>query len=309
MLPFLIGAIIIYGFYRLIRYIMMRHYFNSTNFLSQKEKIEATIKEYNEISEYVREIPNKNQFMPPDTSNQHAHLATFENTSTHNYKRDRNEKKLNSENVYNASLQIVRKASEEPIKYLCKYFNIKPTEENLIQLQEISENISRMENTIENLSLRQQKIEEDFNPPKYILKHYKKELMDKLGAEIPDIEVEYSEYIFEYVSAGGNSSQKSVITFNGETVEAIAEYISETIKYRKSAKAQRALMTNTLRTAIKERDDYTCQFCFTSIADQSLLLLEIDHIVPVSKGGLSIPENLQTLCWKCNRTKSDKIID
>ncbi|WP_256948040.1 HNH endonuclease [Streptococcus pneumoniae] len=31
-------------------------------------------------------------------------------------------------------------------------------------------------------------------------------------------------------------------------------------------------------------------------------------MVPVSKGGLSTPDNLQTLCWKCNRSKSNKIL-
>ncbi|RAE55164.1 HNH endonuclease, partial [Burkholderia multivorans] len=36
------------------------------------------------------------------------------------------------------------------------------------------------------------------------------------------------------------------------------------------------------------------------------LLLEVDHIKPISKGGLSEIENLQTLCWRCNRSKSNK---
>lgn len=36
-------------------------------------------------------------------------------------------------------------------------------------------------------------------------------------------------------------------------------------------------------------------------------ILEVDHIVPVSKGGLSEPENLQTLCWRCNRAKGAKM--
>lgn len=39
------------------------------------------------------------------------------------------------------------------------------------------------------------------------------------------------------------------------------------------------------------------------------LLLEIDHIIPVSKGGRTEEENLKTLCWKCNRSKSNKIIN
>ncbi|MFC5731548.1 MULTISPECIES: HNH endonuclease [Nocardioides] len=49
-----------------------------------------------------------------------------------------------------------------------------------------------------------------------------------------------------------------------------------------------------------------CRHCAVSLADEPHLLLEVDHIVPVSKGGLSTPENLQTLCWRCNRRKSNK---
>ena len=35
--------------------------------------------------------------------------------------------------------------------------------------------------------------------------------------------------------------------------------------------------------------------------------LEVDHIVPVSKGGKSTMDNLQTLCERCNRGKRDKL--
>lgn len=62
----------------------------------------------------------------------------------------------------------------------------------------------------------------------------------------------------------------------------------------------------TLRDYILKRDNYTCQKCGNSKRIEPNLLLEVDHIYPVSKGGLSIPENLQTLCWKCNRSKSNK---
>ena len=66
-------------------------------------------------------------------------------------------------------------------------------------------------------------------------------------------------------------------------------------------------MTPQLREAILRRDNWTCQCCGNSIFREPNLLLEVDHIIPVSAGGKTEPSNLQTLCWKCNRSKSDNI--
>ena len=74
------------------------------------------------------------------------------------------------------------------------------------------------------------------------------------------------------------------------------------------AKEQRSLMTGKLRLFIMERDDYTCKYCNNSTKKEPNLLLEIDHIIPVSKGGCTVEDNLQTLCWRCNRKKSNKLV-
>ena len=99
------------------------------------------------------------------------------------------------------------------------------------------------------------------------------------------------------------------------TVPMTEETIVELIKMLESkltaiafAKEQRTLMTKKMREFIKKRDNYTCRICGNSTHVEPNLLLEIDHIIPVSKGGRTVEDNLQTLCWKCNRSKSDKII-
>ena len=70
------------------------------------------------------------------------------------------------------------------------------------------------------------------------------------------------------------------------------------------AKNQRRLMTKELREEIARRDNYTCQICGKYMPDE--VGLHIDHIIPVAKGGKSIPSNLQVLCSKCNGRKSSK---
>lgn len=44
-------------------------------------------------------------------------------------------------------------------------------------------------------------------------------------------------------------------------------------------------MTQKLREKINERDDYTCCICENSTYEEPNLLLEIDHMVPIAKGG------------------------
>ena len=93
-----------------------------------------------------------------------------------------------------------------------------------------------------------------------------------------------------------------------DTISELITSLSSKLTTEAFTKEQRALMTKKLRDFIKKRDNYTCCNCGNSIDKEPNLLLEIDHIVPVSKGGYTEENNLQTLCWKCNRSKSNKII-
>lgn len=52
------------------------------------------------------------------------------------------------------------------------------------------------------------------------------------------------------------------------------------------------------------KDQYVCNIC--GKVSHIKALFQIDHIKPMSKGGLTVIENLQLLCRKCNQVKSDK---
>jgi hypothetical protein len=190
-----------------------------------------------------------------------------------------------------------------------KYFGIKSDEATLAEVEGLSESVVRLEGAVNNLRQREATITQTINPPRFILKHYASEFMNRVGVHLSPIDVPYPVYLFEYVSAGGNSSQRTTIKLDTPTIDALIETLGQKIRFKKSAAGQRALMTATLRSFIKERDNHTCQnsSCKISLAREPHLLLEVDHVVPVSKGGLSTPDNLQTLCWRCNRTKSNKL--
>ena len=293
---------------RVIRHIRKERYFASEGFQAHKDEIAAFVAEHNEVARYTEEIRATGSFrFGASSSGSQAHLAASRNTSQWNYRRDRNVANYQARNVHNCSLQVVRSASADPLKYVMKYFNFKADEPTLSEVERLSQSILRLEGAVGNLQQRENSITQTVDPPRFILKHYTPEFMSQVGVEVPPLTVPYPVYVFEYVSAGGNSGQTATVTLDTPTTDALIETLGQKIRWRKSAAGQRALMTAKLRGAIKARDNYTCRQCSVSLASQPHLLLEVDHIVPVSKGGLSIADNLQTLCWRCNRSKSNKM--
>lgn len=290
------------------RPIRKRRYFKSAEFQERKAAIASLVAEHNEVAQYVAEIRERGSFdLSAATTGRYAHLATSSNTSAYNYRRDRNVAHFSEPNVHNCSLQVVQKAQMEPLKYLMKYFGVNADEESLTQVEAMNASVASLEQAIANLNQREAELTAQIDPPAFIKKHYMKEFMEQTGIELSPIEVPYPLYRFEYVSAGGNSSQHTDVRLNGETLDALVEELNRKIKWRQSVAGQRALMTSRLRTQIKERDRYTCRQCGVSVSQEPHLLIEVDHIMPVSRGGLTTPENLQALCWRCNRVKSNKV--
>lgn len=59
---------------------------------------------------------------------------------------------------------------------------------------------------------------------------------------------------------------------------------------------------NTLKSLIATNDPQAC--CALCGSNEQL---EIDHIIPISRGGLDDSTNMQWLCSSCNKAKSNKL--
>ena len=66
---------------------------------------------------------------------------------------------------------------------------------------------------------------------------------------------------------------------------------------------ERKGLSKKLRFEVFKRDSFTCQYCGKSAPS---IVLEVDHIKPVSKDGDNDITNLITSCVDCNRGKSDR---
>ena len=58
------------------------------------------------------------------------------------------------------------------------------------------------------------------------------------------------------------------------------------------------------RTNLLKRDGYTCQYCGKK---KKASELNIDHVIPKARGGLTSWNNCVTSCIKCNSKKDDKL--
>jgi hypothetical protein len=64
-----------------------------------------------------------------------------------------------------------------------------------------------------------------------------------------------------------------------------------------------------LRARVLIRDACLCQMCGASPAKNPDVVLHVDHIMPWTKGGETVEDNLQTLCSVCNIGKSNLIVE
>ena len=68
---------------------------------------------------------------------------------------------------------------------------------------------------------------------------------------------------------------------------------------------KRKKLSKKIRFEVFKRDNFTCQYCGRKAPD---VVLEVDHITPVAKGGKNNIMNLITSCMECNRGKGKNVL-
>ena len=276
----------IIGLYYLVCLIKTLQYYKTEQFLKIKKKLAKTITEYNEFDHFMDET--------------RVYIKKQQSLLTRT-------------NVRESTLTVYKNSKLDMYKYIVKYFfnNTKIDETSLQLIESILQKYNTINQTYGILSdefrIIMKVVEEYMYPGAYI---FKSMTMRRLGSrKLPKFEKNYYLwYSFDYHSPRNREYHRSSIILDEIKLQEFAKYLNSLIKYRKSAKYQRQLMTPLLREKILQRDNFTCKFCKVSRYNERHLLLEVDHITPISKGGITIEENLQALCWKCNRSKGAKII-
>ena len=281
-------------------------YYESSDFSKVKDTCEALMSSQREFNEYINE---KVQSISKLFGSRVARTETI-NTDMNDYIRPY--KKTITPFTADLSATVFASAENNPLEYVVKNFypdkNLYPEQiQKLYLLVEELETLRDAKQIIENYKTEYQQYLGDV--PKFVLENDEAGFYSRLGFANIDEETLTVEYKFSYTSGGGMAQRTFTVPMTEETIVELIKTLESKLTAGAFAKEQRNLMTRKLREFIKERDNFTCCTCGNSTKEEPNLLLEIDHIIPVAKGGCTTKDNLQTLCWKCNRSKGDKIMN
>ena len=284
---------------------MINQYYSSPDFANVKNICDKLMQSQREFNEYIAEKAKS-------VSKLFGTRVTRNETNNEDvYNFIRTYKKTVTPFTAEVSATVFGSAENNPIGYVIKYFypnkgKYKEQIEKLRTLIEELETLKEAKVIIDNYKKQYQEYIKDV--PSFILDLDENGFYSRLGFATIDESILEIEYKFVYTSNGGMAQRSFSVPMTEENIIELINQLENKLTTTAQIKEQRALMTRKLRAYIKERDNYTCCICKNSVYNEPNLLLEVDHIIPIYKGGMTEENNLQTLCWKCNRAKADKII-
>ena len=308
MIEFIIDLMVIIWLTILVYLFLSEVYFRSRRFKVIKRNIEVYTKECNELNDHIEGMKYVDLGFKTTYK---SYLKYSGNKKTKGKKNHLHDLNKYGATTHICSRDVLRNAISNPMPSICRHFTVEVNEITLERLENILNDFSAVEEGKVLLKKQRDEIIESIsNELPYFIRTFTgiQRLSRKLGFKDIDLKDSYfPKLTFRYISNAGHKNEPYDFIFDIKHLNEFIEFLSKKIKFKKSIEGQRALMTPKLREKIKARDNNTCQICGLSTKDEPNLLLEIDHITPLSKGGMTVEDNLQTLCWKCNRSKGSKI--
>lgn len=280
-------------------------YYESSDFATIKHACSALMDAQYEFNEYIRQKVNSiSDYFG-------IRISRTQTVNSDKYHYTRTYKKNLAAFTAEVSSTVFASAENEPLKYVVKYFYPERDKypEAIEKLQYLIGELETLKDAKTILDNNKQEYQQYLQGvPHFVFQYDETGFYTRLGfADISEAALTV-EYKFTYTSNGGMAQRTFSVPMTEETIRDLVSTLQNKLTYKEFAKEQRNLMTERLRNVIKGRDNFTCCNCGNSISNEPNLLLEIDHIIPIAKGGLTEESNLQTLCWRCNRQKGDKIV-
>lgn len=134
----------------------------------------------NALNEHIHELEVTEV---PGSTRRGSGTARFTDVSRWNYQRAKLKAQTDATNVYSCSRTVCANARKDPMKYVCKYFNIKATPESIAAFEDLVNNYSAVIDGKKDLEAKRKEVTDGISIPSLIRKLDMKRFESKLGFE------------------------------------------------------------------------------------------------------------------------------
>ena len=144
---------------------------------------------------------------------------------------------------------------------------------------------------------------EDLNNVYSILKH-----VCIVSSSVYSVSVKLNDPIDPHISIYLSNAIRDILKFSNIDLENTEDIYGEQAvrKFFATFAAPKRNVSPRKRMDVLEKYKFKCAYCGATASDG--VTLEVDHVIPVSKGGSNEMDNLQILCKPCNIGKFNRII-
>ena len=284
----ILGLLVLRRLYQRVR---PKLYFASRRFRCYSSSRSGRFAEYDQLARYI----NKNIRELPDLG-----LYGVDSSDITSELKDALPYRPRYLHVRSIPQQEMSRVTVDPVYSLLKYFEIEVSKQTYEDLRRLALHLYRIEMFINKAQVYREHILKDLRPPALILKRHADKFWEQLGSQNIPESVPYAVYKLKSVTASGGEGVARFIALDQIVIEELLRYIELHGNLRGSGYFISSHAESIYRQ-ILERDGFMCRGpeCRIQYVGVPTWSLDVVHIVPPSRGGITDWSNLVTLCWDC----------